>query len=293
MTSSANATFSCPMCQEIYSNIQLLFHIPKCYVDTCKKLNCQPQCFCSGSLKRTHSNRSSLTPGSSNNSLLQSLLPPPQTDSSDPNSSLLTPSLQMGSSGPTIDQLTGKVCVLCGNKRSPSQVPLSIVRVGNHRIIKVCKKAHIRILEERELLQKIIETELEKIKNSDHVVNESELDASDDEQKHTHTNHNNENGGTMQKCCGYSQSHPTALPCSELIENPILKAVTANGVMRYFCKASHLIRFFLVEECGKMPNETPRTKKAKLSTDSNQSFQHIEQDQLQQENIDQPKYQIQ
>ncbi len=63
----------------------------------------------------------------------------------------------------------GQVCILCGNSKSPSNITLPIIHVGEHQQLKLCKKTHI--WKDGGELVRIIECEIAYIKEKgDQVV---------------------------------------------------------------------------------------------------------------------------
>ncbi len=137
----------------------------------------------------------------------------------------------------------GQVCILCGNSKSPSNIALPIIHVGEHRQLKLCKKTHIR--KDGGELVRIIECEIAYIKErGDQVVDTNrEMWIGSDEEESTA-------GGEeeVKFCAGFSNLRNESR-CVNIITEPkiwIKSCRQGSGEKRdHFCKGTHLTRYLL------------------------------------------------
>ncbi len=120
--------FMCPLCSKEFQQIAMIAHNPKCYITFCKSLGIAPLCTCpSCEGVRAHP------------------LPTGGVFESPPKKRVLEVVDEIDDDNPlsptplTPDQKMGKICCLCGVKRSA----LPVIHVGRYRKFTLCKKEHL------------------------------------------------------------------------------------------------------------------------------------------------------
>lgn len=155
-------------------------------------------------------------------------------------------------SGLSTPQMHGRYCVLCPEKRTTASVTtIPSIAIGLYRVFRICKKQHLTEKEDPDLLLKYIEQELKFIREKGDTKTNVLMTASDDEEEIE------ESSG--QICGGHCDVEHKPKKCESATDNKLW--IEESSGRRYFCKASHLLRYLINVHCKQGKKKTKGSSK--------------------------------
>ncbi|PRP77692.1 hypothetical protein PROFUN_00553 [Planoprotostelium fungivorum] len=231
------AKFTCPFCGDELPLLQSFKHIPECLSRTASDCGIQIRCWCNGS-------------GVAGYGAPQPPSPVPHiTINHNHNRQQPAPSVTIPPTTPTTQTiihsttvpdrtqlLTGKACISCGRRRTPSQVLTPFIYIGRYRVVVVCRQGHWNDDVEATQIEAFIQQEMDEITEAgDHPVSHDEEDTNTDTDKE-------------RICEGITFRRPPALKDSTLLDRAPVCSARGNHLLcimegetkHYFCCPKHL-----------------------------------------------------
>lgn len=255
------------MCDGNIEFFAFVAHIPQCYRRMCLQHGMLPLCTCNTCQgMKTHDGdcfendqqtptkrpRPTISPSSSMNA---------RRSTSTTMGNRISLDLDVPSAVISIatSRLVGKACIICGSKRSQSNLPLPVVNIGKYRRIIICKKLHLTTESESSEITTAIDQELHNLQSHGDTKANILITGSQEEKEDEDGNSDGEASTTETFCCGYKNLEQP-LKCNESTHQYLW--ITDNkGVKLYFCKASHLLRYMIQHHCAqgkKSGNKRPK-----------------------------------
>jgi hypothetical protein len=231
--------FYCVFCHQDLDRDLLYSHNPKCYHKWCKeKLQIDPICVCDDckgmKVHTVLAKRSNAEPEAE-----------------------ISPTKVAKLAG-KLNEAKGKVCYECGGKaRASKTVGLEDIHLGKFRLYNLCKKEHVTNEEEAQKLAERLDEVLKEIKANGDSPTSSIRTSGEVEMDHEET----------ESCAGFksdvnSDTANWTIECGAACTK--LMWITDRGKSQYFCKGSHLVRYFIKYFCahqGGGGKKQGRTKK--------------------------------
>lgn len=242
-----SGSFQCPTCKKSIEKQLMMAHIPQCYREWClSQCGVEPICVCykckaqcSHPKKQDHTNPSvnlkkakKSTPPviSSPASTLRAPLNLSNALIDNDRPQLMSSSL---STGPqkvlSVRHLSGDLCPICDK---PARAGYPIFSIGQFRQLHICKKSHLANEQEFKQLEEMVDAIVKKIQEEGDTSATSRAVSSP-----TRASPADED---LDHCCDGFVNADTEELCQ----------VPCGGILHhndhYFCKASHLLRYFIV-----------------------------------------------
>jgi hypothetical protein len=145
-------------------------------------------------------------------------------------------SAAVAATGLHLHHRTGVSCIVCDAKKSPSAVHIPFVYLGRFSEFMICRKSHFTEEEDYKLLTARLTAAWELIKtNGTDEPNTSFIDSQDEESPAFSSAH---------KCVGYRQMDGEAI-CGASCGIELFFDLN-EPTRHYFCKPSHLLRYFML-----------------------------------------------
>jgi len=287
------ATYACPFCGKDQPQATIVSHNPQCYRTFCDENGMVPLCTCNtckgvkahdGDLPGGERIAQMLTqptikPEAAFNpsvSLALSSLTPPSTPSpatSNPLGHTATPVTMHTASKRDARHHIGQVCVICSRSKSPANVPLPIIFVGQFRQYMVCVKDHIKNNEKAGELIEAIDEQLEIIRAKGDTSQSVLEDGSE-----PHDKEEEEQETPIEHVCEGFMDLNALNRCKRKTDNFLrIKDDTNSELYHYFCETRHLVRFMIKYYCvqGKGTGRGRGQRGSTVSTKRKRDNKHV------------------
>lgn len=212
--------FMCPLCVKEFQQIALIAHNPRCYITFCKSLGIVPLCTCP-SCEGVRAHPPPIG-GVLESPPKKRVLEVNEIEDDEPMSAaVLSP-----------DQKMGKICCLCGVKRSA----LPVIHVGRYRKFTLCKKEHLTNDGSANELGTLLDKELAYLRHHGDTPTSILADGSGDESK-----------VPSETCTGYKNLDGSKSKCGDKAD---FLHFEFKNEMKWFCKGSHLVRYMITQCCA-------------------------------------------
>eukprot|EP01114_Cavostelium_apophysatum_P003181 TRINITY_DN12953_c0_g1_i1.p1 TRINITY_DN12953_c0_g1~~TRINITY_DN12953_c0_g1_i1.p1 ORF type:complete len:355 (+),score=15.21 TRINITY_DN12953_c0_g1_i1:158-1222(+) len=249
-STSGPHTYICNLCLKPQPERALMTHLPQCFRQESIKMNQVPLCTCNSCCaERTHpGDVLHEQPVASEHSLAPPRKRGPSAiTSSTEGRAIVDPtysksSLDYNTENPLIldiDQLQASKCLVCNEKKSPSQVPLPFIYIGAYHEVMICVKAHLSNTEQVQFAKQIIDRYNEKVRLKDepeYILGSLSPDAP---RKET-TAVADDAPLSMEQCGGF-QDYNNPVECGEFCRGTLF--IKHGGSEIFFCRASHCLGF--------------------------------------------------